>query len=84
MDIRRPSSIGAITVMSDYDQWLEFQGGCYEELPCCEQCGYELCKHAVCRHCIGCANCDAEEAAEQVAKKPPASESITAKQQKIG
>jgi len=57
--------------MSEHDQWLEQQGGVYDQLPACEKCGYELCEHSLCRHCDQCFACEEEE--EQFAKKPPVS-----------
>jgi hypothetical protein len=58
--------------MSNHDHWLERQGGCYDQIPSCRECGYELCEHGLCRYCAGCAPCDAEEEAERISKKPAA------------
>ena len=70
--------------MSNHDHWLEFQGGCYDRVPSCQECGYELCEHGLCRHCTGCAPCDAEEEAAHLNRKPPQSIPAPAKQRKIG
>jgi hypothetical protein len=70
--------------MSNHEHWLEFQGGCYGESPCCDECGYELCEHAICRHCIGCANCDADEETEQLTRKPSISVPARTQQRKTG
>ena len=68
--------------MSNHDQWLEQQGGVYDQLPSCRKCGYELCEHLLCRHCDGCFACEEEE--EQVAKKPPVSIPARSNQRKTG
>jgi len=68
--------------MSEHDQWLEEQGGVYDQLPACEKCGYELCEHSLCRHCDECFACEEEE--EQFAKKPPASIPARGDQRKAG
>lgn len=70
--------------MNDHDRWLEMQGGCYDELPSCEKCGYELCDHGLCRSCIGCSACDDEEEAEQKTRKPSVSVPARAEQRKTG
>ena len=68
--------------MSNHDHWLESQGGCYDQVPSCQKCGYELCEHGLCRYCAGCAPCDVED--EAVSKKPPLSIPAQAAQRKLG
>ena len=70
--------------MSNHDLWLEIQGGCYDQLPLCDKCGYELCNHQVCRSCIGCVSCDDEEEKEQLTRKPSVSVPARADQRKTG
>ncbi len=70
--------------MSNHDRWLEFQGGCYDQVPSCAKCGYELCEHSVCLYCVGCALCDAQDEAEQHSRKPPASIPARGQQRKTG
>ncbi len=68
--------------MSDHDLWLEMQGGCYDQSPTCEKCGYELCEHGACRSCVGCVACEDEE--EQLMRKRPASVPLDAERRKTG
>ncbi len=65
--------------MSSYDQWLEFQGGCYAQRPTCFKCGYELCEHGNCLYCAGCVLCEAEE---ETTKKPVAAVAERARHRK--
>lgn len=68
--------------MSTHDRWLEHQGGCYDQVPSCQKCDYELCEHGLCRYCAGCPPCDVED--EAVTKKPPLSIPAQATQRKTG
>ena len=70
--------------MSNHDHWLEHQGGCYDQIPSCQKCGYELCEHGLCRYCAGCSPCEAEDEAEHVNRKLPQSIPAQAAQRKTG
>ncbi len=70
--------------MSNYDQWLERQAGCYDREPSCPKCGYDLCEHGVCASCFGCALCDADEQPEQPTRKRPQPASDRPRRRKAG
>ncbi len=70
--------------MSNHDQWLEFQGGCYAQAPSCSKCGYELCEHGNCAYCTGCVLCDAEEEVSHGAKKSSSATPPVEKHRKAG